>query len=145
MYAALGLARYFASVDEKNRFFRIWVEGKEIQETMTTFALRERLSESEMTDETRQIISKYTSLGFSIPSYRAMSETYNRSAGEFEYEGNPGHRRLLIGTSIFNQALICCLQELMICFAEHLHDAKTVNQIKEYILRLTNRYYMHTA
>jgi len=49
-YGALGLARYFASVGEKNRLFRIWVEGKDVQET-TTFALRERLSELEMTPE----------------------------------------------------------------------------------------------
>ena len=144
-YEALGLARYFTGVDDKNRFFRVWVQGREIQETITSFALRRRPADSEMTDETRQIVSKYTSLAFGIPTYHAMTETYNRGTRRFDYKGSPGHRKLLIATSIFNQALISCLQELMICFAEYLSDAKTVSQIKDYILRLTNRYYMHTA
>ncbi|UCD56460.1 MAG: hypothetical protein JSV16_11565 [Candidatus Hydrogenedentota bacterium] len=144
-YEALGLARYFATVDEKNRFFRTWVEAREKQETMSSFALRDRPSDSEMTDETRQIVSKYMNLVFGIPTYHTMRETYNRTTREFDYKGVPGHRKLLIATSILNQVLISCLQELMICFAEHLQDAKTVNRIKDFILRLTNRYYMHTA
>jgi len=73
-----------------------------------------------------------------------MTETYNRSA-LVRPPGPPGHSKLLIATSILNQLLISCLQELMICFAEHLHDPRTVNRIKDYILRLTNRYYMHAA
>jgi len=144
-YEALGLARYFTGADEKNRFFRLWVEGKEGGETITSFAMRKRPSDSEMTEETRQIVSKYADIFFGIPTYHAMTETYNRKTGEFDYSGAPGHRRLLVATSILNQLLISCLQELMICFAEHLNDAKTVSQIKDYILSLTNRYYMHTA